>query len=143
MAERRIVIKNHLPEIAAVNEKFEAFAEKLSIPMPITMKFYVIFDELLSNIMSYAYRDNREHDIDVRMALVGKRLTVTITDDGVPFNPLSVEAPDTDLSLEDRDPGGLGIHLVRNLVDDMSYQRRIDKNVLTLMSHLEQKNSAA
>jgi len=91
-----------------------------------------------------AYRDNREHNIEVRMAaLVGKRLTVTITDDGVPFNPLSVEAPDTDLSLEDREVGGLGIHLVRNLVDDVSYHRRIGKNVLTLMSHLQQKDSAA
>ena len=143
MAEQRIVIKNDLPEIAVVQEIFEAFAEKLRIPMLITMKFDVIFDELLNNIMSYAYRDNREHDIEVRMALVGKRLTVTITDDGVSFNPLSVEAPDTDLSLEDREPGGLGIHLVRNLVDDVSYHRRIGKNVLTLMSHLQQKDSAA
>ena len=72
------------------------------------------------------------------MELAGERLTVTITDDGVPFNPLNVETPDTGLSLEDTDGGGMGIHLVRNLIDDVSYQRRIDKNVMTLIMHLEQ-----
>jgi anti-sigma regulatory factor (Ser/Thr protein kinase) len=143
IAERRIVIKNHLPEIAAVNEKFETFAEEFDIPQPIAMKFNVIFDDVLNNVISYAYHDDGDHDIEVRMERVGKRLIVTITDDGVPFNPLSVVTPRTDLALEDRVAGGLGIHLVRNLVDEVSYQRRIDKNVLTLMSHLQQKDSAA
>jgi anti-sigma regulatory factor (Ser/Thr protein kinase) len=77
------------------------------------------------------------------MELAGERLIVTITDDGVPFNPLSMAAPRTDLALEDREIGGMGIHLVRNLVDDVSYHRRIDRNVLTLMSHLQQKDTAA
>ena len=141
MAEQRIVIKNELPEIIAVNEKFETFAEVFKIPRSVAVKFNVIFDELLSNVISYAYTDD-EHDIEVRMERAGKRLTVTITDDGVPFNPLSVERPDTDLSLEDREFGGMGIHLVRNLVDDVSYQRRIGKNVMTMMQILEQKGGA-
>jgi len=143
IAERRIVIENHLPEIAAVNEKFETFAEDFGVPRPIVMKFNIIFDEVLNNVISYAYHDDGDHDIEVRMELAGERLIVTITDDGVPFNPLSVATPRTDLALEDRETGGMGIHLVRNLVDDVSYQRRIDRNVLTLMSHLQQKDSAA
>jgi sigma-B regulation protein RsbU (phosphoserine phosphatase) len=142
IAEQRIVIKNQLPEIAAVNEKFEAFAEEFDIPRSVAMKFNVVFDEVLSNVISYAYRDDEEHNIEIRMERVGKRLTVAITDDGVPFNPLNVATPRTDLALEDREVGGLGIHLVRNLVDDVSYQRRIDKNVLTLINHLQQKDSA-
>jgi len=101
------------------------------------MKLKLIFDELLNNVISYAYRDDAEHDIETRVELTGKRLTVTISDDGVPFNPLSLATPDTNLSLEEREIGGLGIHLVRNLVDDVSYQRRIDKNVMTMTMHLE------
>jgi sigma-B regulation protein RsbU (phosphoserine phosphatase) len=143
MAEQQFVIKNELPEINTVNEKFETFAEEFDIPRSVAMKFNIVFDELLSNVISYAYRDAEEHNIEIRMERVGKRLTVTITDDGVPFNPLNAETPDTDLSVADREIGGMGIHLVRNLVDDVSYQRRIDKNVLTLMSHLQQKDSAA
>ncbi|MEE8120787.1 MAG: SpoIIE family protein phosphatase, partial [Anaerolineales bacterium] len=142
MAEQQIVIKNELTEMIAVNEKFETFVEEFDIPQSVAMKFNVIFDELLSNVISYAYDDDDEHDIEVRMERVGKRLTVTITDDGVPFNPLSEEKPDTDLSLEDREIGGLGIHLVRNLVDDVSYQRRIGKNVMTMMQNLEKNGGA-
>ncbi len=55
-----------------------------------------------------------------------------VADDGVPFNPLSAKTPDTKASLEDCEISSLGIHLVRELVDDVSYHRRIDKNVLTL-----------
>jgi serine/threonine-protein kinase RsbW len=137
MAEQRITIKNRMPEIAAVNETFESFAEEFGIPATIAMKFNVIFDELLNNIVTYAYSDDDEHDIKVRMELAGKRLTVTITDDGVPFNPLSEEAPDTDAPLEERKIGGLGIHLVRNLIDDVTYHRRIGENVMTLTRHLQ------
>jgi anti-sigma regulatory factor (Ser/Thr protein kinase) len=143
IAEQRIVIKNHLPEIAAVNEKFEAFAEEFGVPQRIAMKFDIIFDEILNNIISYAYHDDGDHDIEVRMELAGERLIVIIADDGAPFNPLSVAAPRTDLPLEDRKIGGVGIHLVRNLVDGVSYQRRIDKNVLTLTSRLQEKDNAA
>ncbi len=136
MAEQQIVIKNQLPEIAAVNEKFGAFAEEFGVPAPISTKFNLIFDELLSNVITYAYRDDDEHDIEVRMELAGERLTVTITDDGVPFNPLNVETPDIGLPLEDREASGMGIHLVRNLIDDVSYHRRIDKNIMTMVKHL-------
>ncbi len=129
-----------MPEIAAVNETFETFAEEFGIPATIAMKFNIIFDELLNNIVTYAYSDDDEHDIEVRMGLAGKRLTVIIIDDGVPFNPLGAEAPDTDVSLEEREIGGLGIHLVRNLIDDVTYNRRIGKNVMTLMKHLEQES---
>ena len=143
IAERRIVIKNRLPEIAAVNENFEAFAEEFGVPRPIIMKFNLMFDEVLNNVISYAFSDDGDHDIEVRMELAGERLIVTIADDGVPFNPLSLAAPRTDLALEDREIGGMGIHLVRNLIDDVTYHRRIDRNVLTLMSHLQQKDNAA
>jgi anti-sigma regulatory factor (Ser/Thr protein kinase) len=143
MAGRRITIKNRMPEIAAVIETFEAFAEEFGVPRPIAMKFNLILDEVLNNVISYAYHDDGDHDIEVRMELAGERLIVTITDGGVPFNPLSVATPRTDLALEDREAGGLGIHLARNLVDDVSYHRRIDKNILTLMSHLQQKDNAA
>ncbi len=73
------------------------------------------------------------------MELAGERLIVTITDDGVPFNPLSAEAPRLDAPLEEREIGGLGIHLVRNMIDDVTYNRRIGKNVMTLMNHIEQE----
>ena len=143
VGERRIVTKNDLFEIESAQEKINAFAEEFDIPVPVAMKLKLICGEILNNVISYAYRDEAEHDIETRVELAGKRLTVTIADDGVPFNPLSATPPDTDLPLEEREIGGLGIHLVRTLVDDVSYHRRIDKNVLTMTIHLERDGEAS
>jgi anti-sigma regulatory factor (Ser/Thr protein kinase) len=69
--------------------------------------------------------------------LFGDRLTIVISDDGIPFNPVSSEAPDTDLALEHREEGGMGIHLVHKMMDKVSYQRRIDRNTITLLKKLK------
>jgi sigma-B regulation protein RsbU (phosphoserine phosphatase) len=137
VAERQVIIKNELTDMLVADQKFEEFASAFDVPESVILKFKIIFDELLNNIISYAYSDDDVHDIEINMERVGHRLTVTVIDDGVPFNPLSESKPNTDLSLQDREVGGLGIHLVRNLVDDASYQRRIGKNVMTLVQNLD------
>ena len=71
----------------------------------------------------------------MKVERAGNRLTVTIQEDGIPFNSLSTETPNKRLSLEESEVGGLGIHLVRNMVDDISYQRGINRNVLSLVMH--------
>ena len=63
--------------------------------------------------------------------MTGRRLMVTVSDDGVAFNPLAVPPPDTTLPLEERELGGLGIHLVRNLTDEATYGRLGGRNVIT------------
>jgi ammonium transporter len=137
LAQQRIVIKNQLLEIDTVNKRFASFAEDFGIPPQVSTKFNIIFDELLNNVISYAYRDDFEHDIEVKMEVWGNRLVVTIADDGVPFNPLNMDTPDTSQSLEEREIGGMGIHLVRNLIGDVSYQRQIGKNITTMVEILE------
>jgi anti-sigma regulatory factor (Ser/Thr protein kinase) len=82
---------------------------------------HLVFNELLNNTISYAYLDEQEHEITIRVELGGDRLTITVSDDGIPFNPFQAAAPDTSLSIEERDIGRLGIHLVRNVMDDVSY----------------------
>ena len=103
------------------------------IPLPLGLQG----DELLTNIISYAYRDDKEHEIGIKVELSSDRLKVSMVDDGIPFNPLGIEKPDTELPLEEREIGGLGIHLVRNMMDKVSYRRRIDKNVITAVEYLE------
>jgi len=137
LAQMRIVIKNQLLEIDTVNKRFASFAEEFGISRKVSTKFNIIFDELLNNVISYAYRDDFEHDIEVKMEVWGNRLVVTVADDGVPFNPLNVDTPDISQSLEEREIGGMGIHLVRNLIGDVSYQRHIGKNITTMIEILE------
>ncbi len=94
---------------------------------------------MLSNIISYAFqKDDKHHDIDVKVEFAEGhgRLFVTISDDGIPFNPIEEEAPDTTLPVEDRSIGGLGIMLVRKLSDKLTYKRDLNRNVVTFMMSL-------
>jgi len=133
-----LMIENQLGEISRVIARFDAFAEEHGIPDRVAWKIDMAFDELLNNIISYAYGDNDKHVIDVKIELYTDKLLVTIADDGIPFNPFSIAAPDTSLSLEEREIGGLGIHLVRNLVDATAYLRSLGKNIVTLEAYLQQ-----
>jgi sigma-B regulation protein RsbU (phosphoserine phosphatase) len=132
-----LTVSNRLSENSCVKEHFDTFAEHYGIPEQVRLKMNVVFDELLTNIISYAYQDNKEHDIGIKVELSTDRLKVSMVDEGIPFNPLGVETPDTELPLEERKIGGLGIHLVRNMMDKVSYRRRIDKNVITVVEYLE------
>ena len=139
MPEATVRIENDLSEIAKVDEKLDDFAEQFGVPPAVTAAFHIIFDDLLNNVISYGFNDEQRHFIDIRLELTANNLTVSIADDGVPFNPLAESAPDTTLSIEDRPIGGMGIHLVINMVDNISYQRTADKNVLTLTKSFQSK----
>jgi len=132
-----IAITNQLAEIDRVNDAFNEFAERCDIPMPLSLRVNMVFDELLANVISYAYDDGEEHKVDIVIGCVDSQLSITITDDGVPFNPFTREDPDTTLALEDRDIGGLGIHLVKNAMDEVLYQRRNNRNIVTLIKNLD------
>ena len=132
-----IKISNDLAEIDRVNQEFGAFIEQWEISAALGYKFSVAFDELLNNTISYAYQDDNEHQIDIRVDFSGSRLVVTIEDDGMPYNPFTREDPDTSLSLEEREIGGLGVHLVRKLMEEVSYHRKIDTNVITLVHRVD------
>ena len=136
-----LTVPNHLSETSRVKEHFDTFSEHYGIPKQVRLKMHVVFDELLTNIISYAYPDKNEHDIGIKVELSADRLKVSMVDDGIPFNPLGVETPDTELPLEERKIGGLGIHLVRKMMDKVSYRRRIDKNVITVVEYLEVDSS--
>jgi len=128
-------IKNKIEGITSTIEHFESFCEKNGIATPIMLKFNIAFDELLNNIIRYGYDDKDEHEIEVIVELKGERLVINIADDGIPFNPFKQSPPDTMLSVEERKMGGLGIHIVKNLMDEYNYKRNVDKNIITLVKH--------
>ncbi len=128
-----IKIINDLKQITTVIEWFEAFALENKMPFGMIQKFSIVFDELLNNIISYAYNDEHEHEIEIEIELKSNRLIITISDEGIPFNPFKKEPPDTMLSVEDRIIGGMGIHLVKNLMDEYDYKRNVNNNIITLV----------
>jgi sigma-B regulation protein RsbU (phosphoserine phosphatase) len=130
-------IANRLEEIKRVSDAVNIFAERHGLDAKARRQLNVVFDELLNNTISYGYQDEDEHEIELTVAVSGGRLYATISDDGKPFNPFDSGAPDTGLSVEDRPIGGLGVHLVLNVMDRVSYERRGANNVVLLEKQLE------
>lgn len=92
----------------------------------------LVLEELLVNIINYAYPD-RQGTIEIRYQCPqSAQLELEIFDCGIPFDPLSIPEVDTQAPLEDRPIGGLGIFLIRNMVESIHYRREQDKNVLTV-----------
>lgn len=132
----RVTIEEDRGDIAQVNAEFAAFAEGQALPDSVRRSLQVALDELLTNILGHGFAGRDGWDVTVEAELVAGRVHVTVTDNGGPFNPLDLDAPDTTLTPEERRIGGLGIHLVREMMDEVSYRRRADRNVVVLAKRL-------
>ncbi len=109
-------------------EKAQGFDQHLAFRVRLGL------EELLTNIINHGGEEGGSGDIGVTIDTDGKDVIVEIRDGGPPFNPLEVPPPDTSQSLEDREPGGLGIHLLRNIFDHFSYRRENGNNVVVLQA---------
>jgi serine/threonine-protein kinase RsbW len=110
-------------------EAIEAHLESHAVPPGVAAQLMVALDEIVSNVLDHGGDDGGVL-VDVRMKIGSGQVKAEVADNGRPFDPLSTPAPDTSLSLEDRAIGGLGIHLLRELLDDVSYLREGGRNRL-------------
>ncbi|WCL80754.1 SpoIIE family protein phosphatase [Saprospira sp. CCB-QB6] len=134
--DKEFCIKNEISEVQRAMIIFEEFAHEHRIPMPVMLKVNIVLDELLSNIIKYGFEDeDRLQLIDIKIELQAGKLLLEISDRGLPFNPFQKTPPDLSKSIEEREIGGLGIHLVRKLMDEHSYKRKIDQNVVLMIKY--------
>ena len=131
MKRAELRIANRLAELENVRLWIEQFAAVHALPVPVRASLLVSFDEVLSNIISYAYADGGDHEILLRIALHDGAVVAEIEDDGAPYDPLGAPPPDLRGGVGERPLGGLGIHFVRTLNDDVSYERRGNRNRLS------------
>ena len=137
MTERHtLVLKNDLSELQRLAEWLEACGEAEAVDPKTLFNFNLALDELVTNLISYAYPDGGEHVFSVALWREGDQLIASVEDDGVPFNPLEVAEPELDAPLDARKIGGLGVHFVRTLLDDLSYRHEDGRNHIRLMKHL-------
>jgi anti-sigma regulatory factor (Ser/Thr protein kinase) len=129
----RQTMPNQLTAIPALQMAFEHYVAQWPGAKPLIPTLNMALDDLLNNVVQYAFpNDLTEHHIQVEGSVRDECVILTITDDGIPFNPLTVAAPDLSLLLHEREIGGLGIHLVRSMFDEVSYRRDVGHNVLTV-----------
>ena len=125
-----------LREIQKVNEAVDTFCANNQLPREISRKLGVILDELLTNAINYGFDDSEEHEIMIQIEVMDDRLLIKVSDDGIPFNPFDRISPDTTLSVDEREIGGLGVLLVTEMMDSHSYQRLLNRNIITLTINL-------
>ena len=97
----------------------------------------LVLEEAVSNVILYAYPQGEQQEIVLTAQTSDKSLIFVLTDSGKEFDPTQVPDTDVTLSAEEREIGGLGIFLIRQIMDKVDYQRREGKNVLTLCKHLD------
>jgi len=136
-----LILRNHVSEIARLVERLERFGHEAGLPDDVTFRLTLALDEIVSNVIRHGFDDAGEHAIAVTLDIAGGTITATVVDDGSPFDPLDAPAPDLDAPLEERRPGGLGIHLVRTTMDDVRYARDGDRNVLTIRTSVESRET--
>ena len=139
MSERlSLHIKNDLFEIKRMAEELEDWCHDQSISEDIAFQLDLVLDEMVSNVIRHGIKDSGQHIIQVNLHRDGQQLTLEIEDDGVPFNPFDAPVPDITKPIEERRPGGLGVFLVRQMMDSLDYERRNGKNYLLIKKSLEE-----
>jgi anti-sigma regulatory factor (Ser/Thr protein kinase) len=127
-----VTLANRLPEIARLAGLVDAFGKAHGLSSEVIFNLNLSLDEVLTNVISYAYDDDAGHDVIVRAMLDGDRVLAEVDDDGCAFNPLEIAPPDIQAGLDRKGAGGLGVYLVRSLMDTVEYRPERERNVFTM-----------
>ena len=127
-----LALKNQLSELERLRHTVAEFGQRHRLPARLLFETNLALEEIVVNIISYGFEDEQDADIWVGLCLAQGELRAEVQDNGKAFNPLEMPPPDTEQPLEQRSVGGLGLHLVRTLMDEVVYQRQDNRNILTL-----------
>jgi len=132
-----INLKSDQSELDTLCQKLEKAGGSLSLPNKCIFEINLVLDELFSNIISYGFKDDLEHLVKIQIMRENGTLTLRVEDDGIPFNPLKTKEIELPCDIEDCNIGGLGLHLVKKLMDQVCYEKKKKKNKLTLRKTIE------
>ena len=127
-----VTVMNQRSEIGRVGRLVEAFGEAHRLSPDLMFKVNLALDEIITNIVLHGYEDEDDHRIRLSLDLRDDRLTIEVEDDGRAFDPLSVAPPDLEQAVEERAIGGLGLHIVRSIMDGVEYKREGGRNLLVM-----------
>lgn len=131
------VFPANVDKVPVVVEHVSGLAELAGVHPKRIMHLELAVEEAVMNICSYAY-ETPPGTVTVRVSSENERFMVQLIDEGVPFDPLALEEPDIKAELEDRKIGGLGVLLIRRVMDEVHYERKGTSNILTMVMHLNQ-----
>ena len=130
-------INNQIDELVKLEVFLNELAGEWRLSEPLVFSLNLVLEEALTNINDYGFDDDNEHTIEIYFKKTGDELTISIIDDGHEHDPTLVADPDITSSAENRSIGGLGIFLIKKIMDKVEYQRKENKNYLTLTKNIE------
>ncbi len=129
-------LKNDISELDKLGRKLTAFGNGIGLSKKCIFQINLALDELFTNIVSYGFPDNGQQWISIVLSHENSKISVILEDSGMPFDPASAEIPAPETEIEDCKVGGLGLHLVKKIMDKITYKRRDKKNIITLTKHI-------
>ena len=123
-----IKLKNRISELERLGQKLQAFGASIGLSKKCVFQINLAVDELFTNIVKYGFANNNLHYIAVALS----------HENGIPFDPAARQTSELKDQIEDCKIGGLGLHLVKKIMDDIVYERRGKKNVITLIKYIPQ-----
>jgi len=134
--ERRATVPGDAAQLSALTEFLRDFWSSADLAPAQFTSFELALEEVFTNIVMHGSQPGRVPQVEVSLVLAGDGLTMTVEDDGPQFDPLSLPPPDITAGLEDRPVGGLGVFLIRQIMDAVSYQRIGTRNQLRITKHV-------
>ncbi len=132
----RLTIKNEVEELSKLPEFVDTVCEEAGVDMALVASINLALEEAATNVVLYAYQEGKG-TVDIDASYTPQYIKFIISDSGIPFDPTQQEDADITLSAEERPIGGLGIYLVRKIMDSVSYERVDGHNILTLIKDLQ------
>ena len=134
---KEITIKNQISELERVNQFLDEIAEELGLDMELHMNLNLVLEEMVSNVIFYAYPEGKTAEIELMAESHDKELTFVLSDGGKEFDPTAKEDANPDVNPMERDIGGMGIYIVKNIMNEVTYQRLEGKNLLTMTKEIK------
>lgn len=134
--QKSLLVSNKIDELSKVAQFIEELGESWSLPDSLTANLNLVLEEAISNTILYGYEDTDIHTIEIIFNKSESQISITIKDDGLEFDPTKKGDPDTSLTAEERPIGGLGIFLIKQLMDKVQYLREEKINCLILTKNI-------
>jgi len=138
---KELRIKNQISELEKVAQFIEEIGEELGLSMELQMNLNLVMEEMVTNVIFYAYPQGEVADIELLAKSDGKELTFVLSDQGKEFDPTAKEDADLDVNPADRELGGMGIFIVKNIMNKVTYQRLEGKNLLTMTKGIDDQSN--
>jgi serine/threonine-protein kinase RsbW len=139
--ERSTTVSSDAAHLPALREFLQDFWSQAGLPAAAAVTFELALEEVFMNVVMHGSQGGDKPRVEVSLALVEEGVRLIVEDDGPAFDPLTLPAPDVTASLEARPIGGLGVFLVRRMMDSVRYQRRGGCNQLQMIKHLAVERS--